>query len=205
MKALGLLAMFLLAACNKKSSPSLKSGQAPALTSESNGQQEKPPFAAPADVAQTCDKLRKMGFQFSDEQANNNKPIEWAVLYKSPFTGEASQTLAGLPALRQLTFYGAPIEDGTLANLKNIPTLRRITIQTNDVSENELKQLARVIQLESIAIEYPLVTDAVVQEWRTLVNLSQLRIDPSKLTPAGMASLQSLPKVQIADFYPQKK
>ena len=29
MKALGLLAMFLLAACNKKSSPSLKSGQAP--------------------------------------------------------------------------------------------------------------------------------------------------------------------------------
>jgi hypothetical protein len=115
-------------------------------------------------------------------------------------TDKGVRHLAGLKKLREIYFDAGRLGDGAMAIFGTLPNLEVLRMLIgNEISDAGLRHLRGATRLRELAIgmgSKPF-TDAGVEHLLELTSLENLNLQDSRISPAGVAKLLSMPRLQV--------
>lgn len=115
-------------------------------------------------------------------------------------TDKGIRHLAGLKNLREIYFDAGRLGDGAMAIFGTLPNLEVLRMLIgNEISDSGLRHLRGASRLRELAIgmgSKP-ITDAGVEHLLELTSLENLNLQDSRISPAGVAKLLSMPQLQV--------
>lgn len=142
-------------------------------------------------------------------------PVDWS--------DQAFKTLAKLPKLRQLTITGGKLSPQAFAGLLKSKSLSTLSLQKFDlrgvsfeqlgelklgslgiasctVGDAEIQAIGKLTTLHYLDANQATIRDADLRHWLKLTSLGSICLNGSYVTPEGIRTLRSLPKLKWFDY-----
>ena len=113
-------------------------------------------------------------------------------LARVPFNDKQLGHLRNLATLEALDLEGTDVSDLGLETIAGLPALRDLNLNFTSVSDRNLKSLSRLTRLTRLSLAGTLVEGTALGELAGLAHLDDLDLNSSRLTDAGMPHLSRL-------------